>query len=241
LLHRYQTDAAATDIGGLDFRYAVRGDGQTVTRLVPGVEQRKALAAVLKTLDPAALTLPEALLEKLPPRPPEYPRWRESFEGRTGPSFDPLGAAETSATATLTALFNADRATRLVEYHARDASIPSLADVIDETLKATWQAPRLHGLAAETQLTVDTVVLDHLLGLAASATASPQTKAIARLKVAELKRWLTGHSAQDSGVEWRAHESAALLKISDFERSPDRFKIPEAPLDPPGAPIGGGN
>ncbi len=71
LLHRYQVEAAVQTIGGQDYRYAVRGDGQLVAKMVPGDEQRAALTAVLKTLDPQMLTLPEALLDKFPPRPSE--------------------------------------------------------------------------------------------------------------------------------------------------------------------------
>jgi len=241
LLHRYQTEAAATEIGGLDFRYAVRGDGQMVTKIVPGEKQRKALQAVLMTLDPAALTLRESLLELLPPRPPEYPRWRESFEGRTGPTFDPLAAAETAVDFTLTALLDPDRAGRLVEYHARDAATPGLPEVLEATLKTSWYAPRLQGLAGETQLTVQRVVLDHLLALGASSTASAQVKAIAKSQAIALKNWINeqlGHSGDSPEV--KAHWASAVTEISQFERDPDRFKPPEKVLMPPGAPIGGG-
>ncbi len=238
LLHRYQTEAAATEIGGLDFRYAVRGDGQMVTKIVPGEKQRKALQAVLMTLDPAALTLKESLLELLPPRPPEYPRWRESFEGRTGPTFDPLAAAETAADFTMAALFDPDRAGRLVEYHARDAGTPGLAEVIEATVKASWYAPRLKGLDGATQMTVQKVVLDHLLGLGASGTASAQVKAIAKAQAAALKNWINEQLAQPGGSpEVWAHWTAALTEINQFERDPERFKPREAIPMPPGAPI----
>ena len=36
------------------------------------------------------LTLPESLLEKFPPRPPNMPRDQESFMGYAGPVFDPM-------------------------------------------------------------------------------------------------------------------------------------------------------
>src|SRR6185503_9592377 len=77
LLHRYQTEAAAKQIGGLEYRYALRGDGQVVTQIVSSADQKKALDTVLKTLSPEALTLPEPLLRILPPRPPAYQRTRE--------------------------------------------------------------------------------------------------------------------------------------------------------------------
>src|ERR1700678_2981808 len=74
LMHRYQTEAAAKEIGGLDYRYALRGDGQEVTAIVSPADQRKALTAVLRTLSPETLTLPEPLLRLLPPVAPGYPR-----------------------------------------------------------------------------------------------------------------------------------------------------------------------
>jgi hypothetical protein len=84
LYHRYQTEAAIKEIGGLDYRYNLRGDGQPGPSIVDGAEQQKALAAVLKTLAPETLTLPESLLAILPPVPPGYPRTRESFPSETG-------------------------------------------------------------------------------------------------------------------------------------------------------------
>ena len=50
LMHRYQCEAAIKIIGGLDYRYQVRGDGQTNAAVVSPEEQRKALRAVVKTL-----------------------------------------------------------------------------------------------------------------------------------------------------------------------------------------------
>ena len=58
MLHRYQTEAAAKLIGGLDYRYAVRGDGHGDRDAFSG-RQRKALAAVLQTIEPEVLTLPD--------------------------------------------------------------------------------------------------------------------------------------------------------------------------------------
>src|SRR5580698_9692589 len=97
LLHRYQTEAAAKLIGGLDYRYAVRGDGAMVTEMLAPERQRKALSAVLQTLDPGALTLSPEFLAMLPPNPPGYPRTVEAFKGYTGLTFDPAGAVEAAA------------------------------------------------------------------------------------------------------------------------------------------------
>jgi hypothetical protein len=187
LLHRYQTEAAVQSIGGEDYRYAVRGDGQTPAKMVPADEQKAALTAVLKTLDPQMLTLPEALLDQFPPRPPSYPRTQESFEGYAGVAFDPMAPVLAAADVTLDGLFEGPRATRLVEEHDRDASIPGLEDVIGQTLKATWYQPALKGLAGESQMTINGAVLDHLTALSSSATASPVAKAIVASELAKLR------------------------------------------------------
>ncbi|MGA7506519.1 MAG: zinc-dependent metalloprotease, partial [Candidatus Sulfotelmatobacter sp.] len=168
LLHRYQTEAAAKEIGGLDYRYALRDDGQLITTIVDPADQQKALDAVIKTLAPETLTLPESLLQLLPPRPPAYPRTNESFAGHTGLTFDPNGAAEAASSLTLKLLLNPERASRLVEYHARDAANPGLAQVIDAVVMATWKAPRATGLASETQRVTEVAALEHLLALAAN-------------------------------------------------------------------------
>src|SRR5215467_14404417 len=137
LLHRYQTEAAAKEVGGLNYRYALRGDGQMATEIVSPANQKEALNALLKTISPSTLTLPESLLKILPPRPPAYPRTQESFAARTGVTFDPEGAAEAASAITLSLLFNPQRATRLVQYHARDAANPGLEQIIDAVVNAT--------------------------------------------------------------------------------------------------------
>ena len=46
---------------------------------------------------PSELALPEKLIQKIPPRPSGYPASIETFSGYTGPTFDPIAAAESAA------------------------------------------------------------------------------------------------------------------------------------------------
>jgi len=236
LMHRYQTEAAAKEIGGLDYRYALRGDGQEITEIVSAADQRKALIAVLRTLSPTTLTLPESLLRLLPPVAPGYPHTRESFPAFTGLTFDPVAAAQSAADLTLSLLFDPQRASRLIEYHARDARNPGLDEMLTSVLKATWQAPRESGLAAEIQSAVESATLERLLGLAAAKETSTQARAIARLEVSGLKTQL----AAESGLarERQAHRAAALARIAEFERDPAKFVPAPSVEAPPGMPIG---
>jgi hypothetical protein len=238
LLHRYQTEAAAKEIGGLDYRYALRGDGQMITKIVSPADQKRALDAVLKTLDPAALTLPESLLQILPPRPPGYPRTLESLPARTGLTFDPEGAAESAAGLTLSLLFDPARASRLVEYHARDAANPGLEEVIDAIVAATWKAPRASALEATTQRVTESVALESLLGLAANNAASAEARAIARSKAVALRLWLSAPANIVASPEEKSARAAAVARIEAFEKDPAKF-TPVAPAaTPPGQPIG---
>ncbi len=238
LLHRYQTEAAAKEIGGLDYRYAARGDGQMILKPVSAVDQQHALAAVLKTLSPQVLTLPASLLQILPPRPPGYPRTEESFPGRTGLTFDPQGAVESAANLTNDLIFNPDRAARLVEDKQQEESLPGLGDVIGATLKATWYSPRLTGLEGETQLTVEDSVLRHLLALAAAPVASPEAKAVALQQANQLAVWLKRQAVSSATPLLQAHWSAALSQIEEFREHPAKFALPRELEAPPGQPIG---
>jgi Met-zincin/Domain of unknown function (DUF5117)/Domain of unknown function (DUF5118) len=238
MLHRYQVEAASKLVGGMDYTFAIRGDGQVPTQIVAATEQRRALASVLATLKPDVLALPEQLLKIIPPRVPAYERGREHFKIRTSPAFDALAPAEASAEHTLEFLFNAERASRLVEFHAREAQNPGLEEVLDTILSATWKSPRAPGYPGEISRVVDYVVLYDLMSLATNELAAPQARAIASLKLDELKGWAKSaqNGAKDS--EERAHLYFADTQITQFQKDPKSIPLP-APAQPPdGPPIG---
>jgi uncharacterized protein DUF4953/uncharacterized protein DUF5117 len=237
LLHRYQVEAATKLIGGVDYTFALRGDGQVATRPVAPAEQRRALAAVLATLTPQALALPDAVVAMIPPRPPSWPRGREHFKVHTAPVFDALAPAEAAAQHTLQFLFNPERAARLVEQHARTPASPGLGEVIDAIVAATWKARREPGLRGEIQRVVDQVVLFDLIALSRERTASAQTRAIASLAVQTLKAWATGAAARAGDPAERAHLAYCQQQIDELQREPRRVEVP--PAEPPdGPPIG---
>jgi hypothetical protein len=238
MLHRYQVEAACKLVGGMDYVFALRGDGQVATKIVAAAEQRRALAAVLATLKPQALALPEPLLKMIPPRPPDYERGREHFKIRTSPAFDALAPAEAAAQHTLQFLFNAERVARLVEFHARDAANPSLEEVLDAILTATWKSARGSDYNGAVARVVDDVALYDLLSLATNEGASPESKAIAALKLHQLKAWL-GTGATAGGDDERAHRAQAVRQIEQFERDPKKLDLPSPAQPPDGPPIGG--
>ena len=238
MLHRYQVEAASKLIGGIDYTFALRGDGQTATQIVAASEQRRALAAVLATLKPEALELPESLLRIIPPRPPEYERGREDFKIRTYPAFDALAPAEEAAQHTLQFLFNPERAERLVEFHARDKANPGLEEVFDAVLAATWKAPHGSGYAEQISNVVDDVVLYDLMALAANEHASDEVRAVAALKVHSVNEWLNLPSAGKPAISDQAHIFFASKRIELFEKDPKRLDLTPPAEPPDGPPIG---
>jgi len=237
MLHRYQMEAASKLIGGMDYTFALRGDGEVATKIVPPAEQRRALAAVLATLKPDALALPEPLLKIIPPRPPEYPRGRELFKIHTSPAFDALAPAESASQNALQFIFNPERDARLVEFHARNAQNPGLNEVLDAVLNATWKAPHPGGYDGEIMNTVDDVALYDLMALSANDRASDEVRAIASLKLHELNAWLKS-PASAKNLPDRAHTFFASSQIEQFEKDPKRMDLTPPAEPPDGPPIG---
>ena len=238
LMHRYQTEAAIKVIGGLDYRYNLRGDGQPGPVIVPVKEQDAALDAVLKTLEPDTLTLPESLLAILPPVPPGYPRTQESVPSETGLTFDPIADAETAADLTLDVLFDPARASRIVQFHMRAAKGPSLRVMMEKVSKTTAERTEGgHTISSEVERAVEFRGLEAMLSLGVNAKASTQVRAIVRYHLDELlKQWTTEPAPEDSAEA--IHRTAMILRIQQFEKDPEKFVPIEPVAAPPGMPIG---
>jgi len=236
MLHRYQAEAASKLVGGMDYTFALRGDGEVATQIVAPAEQRRALAALLETVKPDALELPEALLKMIPPRPPMYPRDRELFKIHTSPAFDAVAPAEAAAQQVLQFLFSPERAARLVEFHARDKTNLGLDEVLDAVMNATWRAKHTEGYEEMVQNAVDDVVLYDLMALAGSEKASWAVREIAWRELDRLKGLAEAPDAKSS-LE-RAHAALALREIALFEKDPKKIDLGAAVESPDGPPIG---
>jgi hypothetical protein len=238
MYHRYQVEAVAKVVGGEDYAFSLKGKGDRNPQIVSPEEQRRALAAVLDTIKPDSLMLPEPLLRLIPPRPTGYPRTREDFRIRTQPTFDALAPAEAITDHVSNFLFNPERAARLVQFHARDIRNPGLAEVIDRIINSTWKAPTATGYAGEIQHTVDMVILGDLMGLASAERAPNQVRAIAELKLEQLKNWLGTQRTLTMDESHRAFLFYAMQQIKRFQDDPKKMNLTR-PQDPPdGQPIG---
>jgi hypothetical protein len=238
LFHRYQTEATIKEIAGLDYRYNERGDGLPEPEIVAPDQQKKALQAVLQTLTPETLTLPESLLKILPPTPPGYPRTQESFPSETGLTFDPIAAAESAADLTLQVLLDPARASRLVQYHMRVPASPALRSILEAVSTTVAERPEAgHSMSSEVERAVEFRALEAMLSLTVNPAASTQARAIVRSHINDLlKQWTADPPLQDTAEA--IHRAALIERIQNFNRNPAKF-IPAKPVEaPPGMPIG---
>jgi Met-zincin/Domain of unknown function (DUF5117) len=238
LYHRYQVAAVAKFIGGLDYSFNLRGSMDQKPEIVPATQQRKAIQALLATLSPQVLALPEPLLRMIPPRPPQYPSGRENFSRRTAPAFDWLAPAEAATEIVTNLLLQPERCQRMIEYHALNSSNPDFIELVDDLLAATWKAPPSSGYYGAIQRIVDSVVLEHFITLAASDRASAQVRGVALLKLDELGKWMATQAPAAQNPDMRAHFFFAKSQIDRFEKNFRDWLPPAPPILPEGDPIG---
>ncbi len=236
--HRYQAEAASKIIGGLNYRYALRGDGQPVTEMIPAAQQQKALDALLNTITPQSLAMPVELIKIIPPHPIGYPRSREVIGTRTDLVFDPLAYAESAADMVLGLIFNPQRATRLVQHNALNPQQPSLESVIDKVFNATVKSTSQTGYYGLIQMTINHAAVNNLIKLSNNNTASAQARAIALMKIDLLKNWLTEKVRMTTTENWKAHYAYLLNIIQTYREHPGKFESEKLVPAPPGQPIG---
>ena len=236
--HRYQVEAAAKVLGGLCYTYALRGDGQKPTKMVPATEQRAALNSLLNSLKPEVLAIPEHILAMIPPPPIGYARGRENFKLRTGPTIDPMAAAESAAGHTISFMLHPARAARLVEFHARNAELPGLSEVIKAMIEASWKTQQDNAYHAEIGRVVNRLVLHQLMYLASNEQATGQSRALAMLHIQKLHAWLNAQLRNETDENRRAHFMLAVSEIDRWLREPGEVEAVRALPMPDGSPIG---
>lgn len=230
-LHRYQTEAATKVIGGLDYNYAVKGDGELIVKPVDAKTQRETLSAIQKTLTAETLAIPEDKLKLFPPRAYGYDKTRESFKGNMGVAFDPFGAVETSCDMTLGLLLNAERMNRVYQQHVLDPDQLDIQELIQTLASTTIKQKTDVGYLGEVQQTINISVLKHIMAICGDDALLPQVQALIVFEVMKLKVVLQERRIDPVAI-------SLVKEIDKFLGNPSGFKAPEAPKIPDGSPIG---
>ena len=236
LAHRYQVEGTIKMIGGVEYSYSARGDANAGVAPLDFAQQNNAINAVLKTLDSEQLAIPEHILKLIPPKAFGYYRGRESFNTRTGLTLDPMAAAESAANHVISMYLHPQRAARLIEQNAINSRQPGFHDAVNKLLQKTWYADDKNEYHAAVGRVVEKLVLQHLMKTAMNEDANEQVRAIAFLKINELKEQL---SRKKSGKDVeQAHVMHAIFLINQFTQNPNEWKRALPKDMPDGSPIG---
>ncbi|MFK7743320.1 MAG: zinc-dependent metalloprotease [Planctomycetota bacterium] len=242
LHHRFQLEAVLKLIGGVDFRHAVKGDGQTANTRVSLDRQRRALEVVLRTLQPEFLRLDPRMLERIPPAPPGHPATAERFPRATGQPLDPVAMAANAVELTLHGLLHRERLARLI--HRDDGDGLSLRDICERLEQQAFGAPSQdvtrYGIE---QRIVQQVLVDRLLELSGDARVAADVRATLAVFLERIADHATVRGQRFGREDWLAagRERALSRRIRNFLERDDveARRMPSLPL-PPGSPIGAG-
>ena len=230
LHHRYSLEGLIKYVGGMDFRYAVRGDGQKPTAILPADQQRKALGMAMDALEPAALAVPERVMALIPPVPfgeDESLAWIGSAGGT---SFDQISLAGGLATEVIEGIMHRERLARVVQFAARDASLPTLDEVLGTVVERAFAgAPPAEPNAAALKRVVQRVVINTLLDRAGDKDAIAAVRDGAELQLAKLDARLgaaTGGSAADQALRGAGkRDIARYFEGGDDPAKRSRFTV----------------
>jgi hypothetical protein len=237
LLHRYQLVAAAKQVGGMEFTYAINGGGREASTPLSPERQRAALGAILATISPEALRVPAKLLPLLSAAQngsSDRQYDAEIFATAGGPVFDPLVAADVATQLTVQTLLAPRRLSRLVIQHQADPAALGLDETVDELVAAALSDTR-----SELGRRIAYRTLTAMAQIAQRPDATPEVAAALDQRLVEAGERLAAGKSKGAERDWAQSLSRKLLDMD--QRAQLAGSLPRAVRTPPGDPIGEGN
>ena len=243
--HRYQTEATAKIIGGMDYNYSLVGDNQNEFHYLDKDTQLEALNSLVKSLSPSFLAIPKHKLKLFPPRAFGYPRTRESFKSNLGVAFDPFSVSETSADMTLGLILRPKRLNRLILQHSLDNSNLSLNDLYDYIFKRTILL-KTNDVSSindsyheEVQHIVNVTLLKNIFKVINDSSTFSQVQNISNDYLSKIILELLSKKRKDYKLS--KYSSLYIKMINDFYEDPEEYEIKDSLKIPDGSPIGTDN
>jgi len=236
LMHRFQIEAASKLLGGVDYRYKVKGDNQPNHGWVRSTEQEEALKALLFTISPDQLRVPDHILKLIPPRPFGYGRSRETFVSRVSPIFDPIAPAETIVDLTFDFLLDGPRVSRVYLQHLQQNTLFGFNDLLTSIEDQIFKNQKTEDITLEIALMIQAKYVDHLIALAKNADVSNTIRAITRGRLAYFAG--TGEPNMLVKIAKDQHRNYLGEKAYTFLNLPEELTTQETLKAPDGSPIG---
>lgn len=198
LLHRYQLEAVAKQVGGLVYEYERKGDyttSQGQTFVAPQVQQR-AMQQLIKASTPEYLTIPESVLALIPPTAYGSDITREHFKSKMGLMLDPVSAAASASDFSLRLLLHPERLNRL-EWQVSSSNDRrkkvGVELLVKQILTVHWYKGEQSPLAKRLRL----VALNAIIDTVTSDALAPEVKLAAETALLEFDEWLDDEADND--------------------------------------------
>jgi len=230
MLHRYQIEASAKAIGGVDYLYFVKNKNNDKVKFVDSKLQRKSLESLLNVLKPKNLVLPNNLIDILSPRSFRNPRTRENFVSNTGVTFDYINTSSSLINHTLTFLLNAERINRINQQNIFGDDILTLEDYLAEISKSIFDNKKLSTYEESVNKNTTSLYIDHLFMAFNNSRTNDLSKSIILASIMDIMNNLSTKSNN--------YNSFLINKIDGFLINPDKYKPIEKTKIPDGSPIG---
>ena len=230
MLHRYQIEASAKAIGGVDYLYFVKNKNNDKVKFVDSKLQRKSLESLLNVLKPKNLVLPNNLIDILSPRSFRNPRTRENFVSNTGVTFDYINTSSSLINHTLTFLLNAERINRINQQNIFGDDILTLEDYLAEISKSIFDNKKLSTYEESVNKNTTSLYIDHLFMAFNNSRTNDLSKSIILASIMDIMNNLSTKSNN--------YNRFLINKIDGFLINPDKYKPIEKTKIPDGSPIG---
>ena len=230
MLHRYQIEAAAKAIGGVDYLYFVKNNNNDKVKFVDSKLQRKSLESLLSVLKPKNLVLPNNLFDILSPRSFRNPRTRENFVSNTGVTFDYINTSSSLINHTLTFLLNPERINRINQQNIFGDDILTLENYLAEISKSIFDNKKLNTYEESVNKNTSSLYLDHLFMAFNNSRTNDLSKSIILASIMDTMKNLSTNPNN--------YNRFLINKIDGFLSNPDQYKPIEKTKIPDGSPIG---
>lgn len=231
LLHRYQLEAVAKQVGGLVYEYERKGDytspkGQSF--VAPQVQQR-AMQQLITATTPAYLAMPEQVLALIPPTAYGSDVTREHFNSKMGLMLDPVSAAASASNFAFSLLLHPERLNRLAWQVATSQDRHKKVGVsmlIKQILTVHWYKGEDTALAKRLRM----VALNAIMQAVSNDALAPEVKLAMQTALLEFDEWLEDEADSDEYEVLHSYFDT-YWKTGQW---PGSFEV--KPL-PPGSPI----
>ena len=230
MLHRYQIEAAAKAIGGVDYLYYVKNKNNDKVKFVDSKLQNESLESLLNVLKPNNLVLPENLIEILSPRSFRNPRTRENFVSNTGVTFDYINASSSIINHTLTFLLNPERLNRINQQNMFGENILKLDNYLLRISKSIFNIKKMNMYEDSINKNTASLYLDHLFMAFNNNKTNDLSKSVILSSIMNTMNKLS--------TNMNDYNSFLLNKIQGFIDNPSKYKSVNKTKIPDGSPIG---